>query len=174
MNMLYSWRRKIIMRTFELKDKLFLKAEKEAKEIGILKNSIEKGRGNKSGIIGQYIARKVHGGAIEKRRPELYDYDLLLDDGTRVEVKTKRTTVTPKPFYEGSVTKVNDSQRCDIYVFCRVDEKNKIGWYMGYIERDEFLKKSRYMKKGEIDPRNNYKVKKTCWNIDYSELKIGV
>lgn len=89
------------MIAFELKDKLFQVAEKEAKKIGILKNSIEKGRGNKSGIIGQYIARKVHGGDIERRKPQLYDYDILLDDGIKAEVKTKRTTVTPKPFYEG-------------------------------------------------------------------------
>ncbi len=158
------------MRTFELKDSVFKIAEKEANEIGKLKNSIEKGAGTPAGIIGQYIARFVLGGTIERRKPQLYHYDLLLDDGRKVEVKTKRTTVVPMSFYEGSVTRVNDKQKCDIYAFCRVDIDQKLGWWMGWINRNEFFDKAIYMKKGDIDPRNNYVVKKTCWNIIYGDL----
>ena len=158
------------MRTFELKDNAFKAAEKEAKEIGILKNSIEKGAGTPAGIIGQYIARFILGGKIEKRKPQLYHYDLLLDDGRKVEVKTKRTTVIPKPFYEGSVTRVNDKQKCDLYAFCRVDMDKKLGWWLGWISRDDFFEKAIFMKKGDIDHRNNYTVKKTCWNIIYEDL----
>ncbi len=142
-------------------------AKKIARKMGVLDNSITKGKGNLAGIIGDLqVAREVNG-----FRAETYDYDVLTETGLKVDVKTKRTTVMRiMPYYEASIAKYNTHQKCDVYAFCRVNLKENLGFIIGWKEKKRYFRESVFLKKGEVDPSNNYTVKADCWNLPYSKL----
>ena len=72
-------------------------ATRNANRMGRIRNSITRGQGNSYGFLGEQITQLVLGGEIvNKGKKYNVDYDLVLDDGTTVEVKTKKTTVEPK------------------------------------------------------------------------------
>ena len=88
------------------------KAHKKAKEMGVLYKSITRGKGNVFGFLGEEIARKVLGGEENNTR----DYDLIISN-KKIDVKTKKTSVTPKSNYECSVADVTRKQDCDYFAF---------------------------------------------------------
>jgi hypothetical protein len=99
-----------------------------------------------------------------------YEYDIISDDGLRLEVKTKRTTVAPKPFYEVSVAQFNTHQQCDLYVFTRVLNDLSKGWILGVMGPEEYYANARVLKKGDIDGSNKFVVKSDCWNMRIDDL----
>ena len=150
----------------QLTDDMLLAARAKATEMGRLNNSILRGGGSVAGFLGEQIALKVLGG--EWRNS--YDYDIVLEDGRRAEVKTKQTSATPKPFYDCSISNFNTRQDCDIYVFTRVMNDFSKGWFLGMLTKEEYFNKATFLKKGDIDPSNNYTVKADCYNVPISEL----
>jgi hypothetical protein len=72
--------------------------------------------------------------------------------------------------YDCSVSSHNIDQKCDIYVFARVLKNFSCGWILGYMYKSEYYDNSIYMKKGEIDISNNYKVKSNCYNMKIYEI----
>ena len=100
-----------------------------------------------------------------------YDYDILVD-GYKVDVKTKQTTVKPKPFYECSVANYNTRQLCDVYAFVRVLKDLSKGWYLGSIKKQDYFSKAVYLRKGDIDPSNNFTVRADCYNLRIQELDL--
>tara|TARA_R110002020_G_scaffold453136_2_gene667821 strand:+ start:1409 stop:1876 length:468 start_codon:yes stop_codon:yes gene_type:complete len=142
------------------------KARFLARDLGKLNNSILKGKGNLAGFIGEQVALQVLGGTWENT----YEYDIVLPDGTRVDVKTKQTSVTPLPEYDCSVAQYNTKQVCDTYAFVRVRGDFTVGWYLGCMEKEKYLREARYLRKGEVDPSNNYTVKADCYNIAIKDL----
>lgn len=155
------------MITFEFTDDLIKLAEKKAEDMGTLNNSITNGEGNIAGFIGEYAAKKVYGGKIVNT----YDYDIVLKDGTRVDVKTKRTTVKPRPDYECSIAAYNTKQDCDMYIFTRVDMDKKRVYVLGHYDKESYFKEARELKKGMIDGTNRFKVKANCFNLEIGKLK---
>lgn len=143
-------------------------ARKKAQELGKLNNSILKGKGNLAGFLGEQIALAFLKGEWQNT----YEYDIVLPSGEKVDVKTKQTSVTPQPDYECSVANRNTTQKCDSYAFVRVKNDFTVGWYLGKINKDDFWKKSVFLKKGEIDGSNNYRVRADCYNIKINELNI--
>ena len=99
-----------------------------------------------------------------------YDYDFVLDDKIRVDVKTKSTSTTPKGQYDCSVAAYNTKQKCDAYIFCRVMHSFDRGFILGGILKEDFFDKAQFWKKGTIDPSNGYQVKADCYNIKIDEL----
>ena len=93
---------------------MLLAGRKKATEMGLLHNSILRGGGSVAGFLGEQIVLSVMGG---EDRHESYDYDIVLDDGRKVEVKTKQTSATPLPHYSCSISNFNTRQDCDIYAF---------------------------------------------------------
>ena len=152
-----------------ISDDIKQKAKKKAQDLGKLNNSITKGDGNISGFIGEFLAAEVMNGDVHNT----FDYDVVLKDGTKIDVKTKRTTVKPKDFYECSVAKYNTKQRCDGYAFVRVKNDLSVGWFLGYLSKDKYFNIAKSLKKGDIDPSNNFVVKADCYNVKISELEIG-
>ena len=75
-------------------------AQKKAEELGVVRKSITHGEGNIAGFIGEYLAKNVYGGEIINT----FKYDLVLPDGKRIDVKTKRTGFEPKLDYDCSVS----------------------------------------------------------------------
>jgi|TARA_R110000765_G_scaffold323168_1_gene414866 hypothetical protein len=154
------------MKELEITLDMIGKARTKSTEMGVLKNSIIRGNGNIAGFVGEQIALCCLGGEWQNT----YEYDILMPNGQRVDVKTKQTSVTPLPDYDCSIAKFNTKQKCDSYAFVRVKKDLTVGWYLGKIDKDDFFNKARFMKKGTVDPSNNYKVQADCYNIKIKEL----
>ena len=148
---------------------MFVKAREKAIEVGRLNNSILNGGGNLAGFIGEQIVLQVLGGDWLNT----YEYDLIID-GHKVDVKTKQTSVVPLPHYECSITEYNAKQDCDYYAFTRVKKDFSVGWYLGAMKKADYFYEAKYLKKGEVDPSNNYTVRATCYNLAIDKLKERV
>lgn len=136
-----------------------------AHELGSLRNSITTGDGNMAGFIGEIVVAQFLGAEINNT----YDYDLLLR-GTKIDVKSKRTSVPPRPYYECSIAAYNVKQACDHYVFVRVHNESTRAWILGYLPKKVYFEAAKLLKKGDIDPSNNFTVKADCYNVAISAL----
>lgn len=134
--------------------------------MGRIHNSILNGGGNLAGFVGEFIAQKVMGGEIQNT----FEYDLVLDDGTKVDVKSKQTSVKPKDYYDCSVSAFSKKQDCDRYAFVRVKKDLTTGWYLGSKSSKEYFEEARFLKKGEKDGDNGFTVRGDCYNLKISEL----
>jgi hypothetical protein len=150
----------------KVSDDVLLTAREQAVEMGNLHNSITRGQGNIAGFIGELIVANL----LNATQQNTYDYDLVLPNSKTVDVKTKRTSVTPLPHYECSVAKLSGHQTCDYFAFTRVKNDYSVAWFLGMLPRDVFYKESKFLKKGTVDPDNGYVVKSTCYNIAIDKL----
>ena len=148
-------------------DEMLLAARAKAVEMGKINNSILKGGGNVAGFLGEQVAMSVLGGDWNNT----YDYDFTTEAGKRVEVKTKQTSVEPLPHYECSIAKFNTKQDCDAYAFVRVLNDFSIGWFLGVLTKETYFDKANFLKKGDVDPSNNYTVKADCYNVRIDQLE---
>ena len=137
----------------------------EAEELGDLNGSIESGDGNYAGLFGELVFSEV----FDAQRRNTYDYDVIFD-GKKVDVKTKRRSVPPKPYYECSIADFNTEQSCDIYYFVSIEEGYDKVWLLGYKDTDEYYEQASFHEEGEVDPDNNFVFKADCWNLPISEL----
>lgn len=153
----------------KITDEIYRQAWAKSRDMGKLKNSITEGEGNIAGFIGEILANMVVGGKIENCK----DYDLVGPDGIKFDVKTKRCTSEPLPSYECSVAAYNVVQKCDNYIFVRVeyiDNKYTRGWVLGYIPKAEYFQKARKLYKGQKDGSNWFTVKSDCYNLKIEDL----
>ena len=146
---------------------MLVEARDKAAEMGKLHNSIMNGAGNIAGFIGEEIARQVLGGVLNNT----YDYDLTLDSGKTVDVKTKQTSVKPLETYDCSIAALNTKQKCDYYCFVRVKNNFTVGWYLGVYDKQQYMEDAVFMKKGDVDSSNGYVVRSDCYNLKISKLK---
>ncbi len=137
----------------------------KAQQMGSLNNSILSGAGNYVGFLGEEIANTIIGGDIANT----IHYDIS-KHFTKFDVKSKKTSVTPKKYYDCSVADFNIDQICDFYVFTRILNDYSKGWILGFISKERFYEESRFMKKGQIDGTNNFKVLADCYNIEIQKL----
>ena len=158
------------MREIEITAEIIVNATAKAKELGQLRNSITKGKGNLIGFIGEEIALSCLGG----EATNTYDYDLILNNGTTVDVKTKSTSVKPLSHYDCSVAAYNTKQKCDAYAFVRVKNDLSVGWYLGILPKNTYLDIAEKLDKGDIDPSNGFTVKADCYNVKISELQDAI
>lgn len=147
------------------------RAKELSDEMGQLNNSITSGAGNLAGFIGEELVLQYLQGA---DRSNTYDYDIKYG-GFTLDVKTKRTTVPPYPHYECSVAELNTKQRADMYVFCRVlishdGAIGNTGYILGFMPKGEYYRRAKHLRKGEIDPDNNFTVKSDCYNVPIQNL----
>lgn len=145
------------------------RAWKKSREMGEINNSITHGDGNIAGFLGEEIANTVIKGDISNT----YDYDIVKGK-TKYDVKTKRCTSEPKPYYDCSVAAFNTRQKCDHYVFVRIENvKGRWGraWILGSYNKEQYFKDARFLKKGNIDGNNKFKVKADCYNMPIKNLK---
>lgn len=146
--------------------------EKQIKEARLqgsstgLQGSITRGAGGPAGFLGEILVRDLLG---YKHAPTPH-YDLYTDQGTRIDVKTKRCTSAPQPFYECSIAAHGSKQACDEYIFVRVLNNLQRAWILGRISKDEYFEKAVRHKKGEVDSSNNFTFKSDCYNLEISEL----
>lgn len=124
------------------------------------KHSIREGSSGKLvGAIGEIIAYDYFGYLgldIAWSGDDFKDYDISVNR-FRVEVKTGETTVQPKPHYNCIVAATSMHQKCDAYVFLRVDQANYTAYILGYIRKSEFEKNSTFVKEGTIEGKFVFK-----------------
>ena len=147
---------------------MIVRANRKSIEMGRIKNSITSGLGNMAGFIGEQAANEIIKGIIGNT----YDYDII-QDNTLWDVKTKRCTSRPKPHYECSVAAFNIHQKCTNYAFVRLELRNdqwKKAYILGWLEKEDYFKKAKFLKQGDFDPDNNFIVKSDCYNVKISDL----
>tara|TARA_R110000868_G_scaffold376794_1_gene641893 strand:+ start:473 stop:946 length:474 start_codon:yes stop_codon:yes gene_type:complete len=149
----------------DITEEMICLAKDKVKEMGNLNNSILNGSGSLAGFIGEQIFMNVLGGEWKNT----YDYDVIISE-KRIDVKTKQTTVKPKPYYDCSVASYNTKQDCDAYAFVRVKKDLSVGWLLGIKPKDKYFKESTFMRKGEVDPSNNFTVRADCYNLRIDKL----
>jgi hypothetical protein len=44
------------------------------------------------------------------------------------------------------------------------------GWFLGFLSKEEYFEKAKFMKKGDFDPDNGYEVRADCYNLTIEEL----
>ena len=150
----------------EISEETLRKAKEKAEEMGRLRNSITKGLGNLAGFVGEEVLRNY----IDGIESNTYDYDVV-KGGYKIDVKTKRTTVKPKDYYEASIAAYNTRQNCDIYAFVRVLQDFSKAWILGWEFKKDYFERARRLYKGQTDGSNKFKVKADCYNLRYSELR---
>ena len=143
-----------------------IRARQKAVEMGRLANSITNGAGNLAGFIGEVVVADE----LNAKHDNTYDYDLTLNNTTRVEVKTKRCNSKPLDTYDCSISAHGTKQKCDMYVFVRVLNDFSKAWILGKIMKDEYFEKAKYHKKGELDPDNKFRFKADCYNVKIHQL----
>jgi hypothetical protein len=142
----------------------------KSKSMGTLNNSITSGKGNVAGFLGEAVAALILGAD----ESNTYDYDIQLEDGTTIDVKTKRTSVPPRKHYECSVAELNTKQKCDYYAFVRVHNDLHTAWFLGVYPKSKYYEDAVYLRKGEVDPSNNFTVKSNCYNMPISQLESEI
>jgi hypothetical protein len=45
------------------------------------------------------------------------------------------------------------------------------GWFLGFMPKQEYFDKSKFMKKGDFDPDNGYEVRADCYNLYIEDLR---
>tara|TARA_R110000765_G_scaffold365901_1_gene456034 strand:- start:116 stop:622 length:507 start_codon:yes stop_codon:yes gene_type:complete len=159
------------MKHIKITEKDIEKAKQMSIDMGRLNNSITKGKGNIVGFLGELLVANYLGIKLNNT----YDYDMIFNN-TKIDVKSKRVTSPPKEHYECSVAALNTKQECDVYVFTRILPKKfsssnySEGWLLGYMDKKDYLTKATFLKKGDVDPSNNWKVKTDCYNLPINKL----
>jgi len=157
----------------KITDKMIKNAQRKATEMGVLRNSIEKGEGSVCGFLGELVANKVIKGEIYNT----YEYDILHFDGNDVisyDVKTKRCTSEPKDYYECSISDIYTPQDCDKYVFVRIECIKNVynrAWVLGEYPKNKYFQDATYCKVGDVDKKNGFVFKSSCYNLQIGLLE---
>lgn len=154
-----------MIRDVEITEDMIIRSKKRVKLMPKLSNSITHNTATLHGFVGEELVAKHFNADIV----DTFHYDIV-KCGYKLEVKTKRTTVTPQLDYDASLSRFNTTQQCHYYVFTRILNDLSAGWVMGMMPRGVYLLKSRFLKKGDRDGSNGFIVKSDCWNLRYDEL----
>lgn len=140
------------------------------------KNSFLKGSanldGNLVGNIGEVLFEFLYPQAI---RVNSVDYDFILND-RKIDVKSKsfgtyNHNIIPSSQHEMSVySYLMNKQKNDDYAFFFIKKDKTKAWFCGTISKDEFKKKAKLWRIGDIDTRNSFKFEKECYNISIEKL----
>ena len=145
-------------------------AKKKAKEMGELKNSIRKGKGNVIGFLGEEMVCRV----FEAVSQNTYQHDVKLPNGSTFEVKTKERRGPCFGSYEGSVAAYNTRQNADFYCFTSIKGDSKVErfetcYICGFIEPSRFYDIAEFKPYGQGE--GNMSIQADCYNIFYYDLR---
>lgn len=147
------------------------------------KNSITDGEHTAYGRLGEIVlVDYLKELGVEASIADNKDYDIILGDGTTIDVKSAVVTTSPKESYYCNVYRTSD-QQCDYYFFTRIlqvpgrntfVESTVIVYLLGYVSKARFFKEAKFLKKGASDPQKpEFIMKSDTWHfpIDRLELK---
>ena len=175
-------------------DRMVTNAQSKAKKLGKIRNSILNGGGNAAGYLGEEAVASYIGAEITScdEGSGKYNFDITTRDERKVEVKTKRRTVScidddgnDRGFYEVSIAKTSVHQRPELYIFVNIhfddyrkDENGVARYYgirnieiLGQMEPEDYFAEARFVPKGELDPSNNFVAHADMYNLPISELE---
>ena len=145
------------MQSLKFNQKMIGQASLWAADIGSIKNSITKGRGNYAGRLGELALAKHLSVEVEDHK----DYDLIYND-SKVEVKTKRRATKPKPNYTVNIAATSKHQKPDKYAFLSLEYADRDSggnysdlqyiWLCGYKSAEQFFEEAEFWPKGTPDP----------------------
>jgi hypothetical protein len=146
-----------------------------------LRNSIEEGKGEFVGFLGEEMTYDFLSSSTciawmrtPDDHPYDYDFQMPVSPHITVDVKTKKQGYSgmPKSHYFSTVCDKNTHQKCDLYMFARVHDSWRKGWIMGCLPKASFLSIAEWYNKGDDDPTSHcgYKFKEDCWNVAASDL----
>lgn len=148
-------------------EKQIIKAKEMSEEMGVLKNSITRGKGNIIGFLGEIVLADH----FKWKQANTYDYDLIMPDGHTVDVKSKQVRSVPQPHYECSISAYNIKQKCDYYAFTRIKSDYSVLYFAGLIKKDLYFNTANKRYAGEIDPSNGFVFRSDCFNLPISALE---
>lgn len=152
---------------YNISKEMYSRAFQRSQSMGTLNGSVEKGKGNIIGFLGEEVVSSYLNVPIL----DTYNYDMIYKN-VRIDVKSQGCDARPLPNYEVTVYDWNTKQECDIYVFVRVEKyNNDKAWIVGWEGKQNFLSRAVLRKKGDIDPSNNYLYKSDKWNVEISTLR---
>lgn len=155
---------KFIVITQEMRDA----ADNLSKEMGKIKNSILDGEGNMYGFLGELIVSKY----LNIPTSNSYDYDLIIPStGIKADIKTKISDFFPKPDYDCPISAFNTRQKCDVYIFCRVNKKMEGGLILGYLPKEEYYEKAVKTLKGGFLHGSTRPAKADYYSVFIKELR---
>tara|TARA_R110000824_G_scaffold397512_1_gene600480 strand:- start:577 stop:1104 length:528 start_codon:yes stop_codon:yes gene_type:complete len=162
---------------------MITKSFEKATRLGPLNNSITQGRGNAAGYLGEEAVASYLGAEIvsSDAGTNKFNHDLILADGTRAEIKSKRRTVAPKDSYEVSVVKSSLHQKPDLYIFVSLHfastEKRdgvvrykdlKDVWLVGQKDYKDYLEQASFM---QFEGKNYYVPANMMLNMYIKDLE---
>jgi len=103
---------------------------------------------------------------------ESKEYDFILN-GKRVDVKSYKTFGRPRPDHEGFVVKEQIHYDLDTYLFGAYLIGERVLIVCGWLPKDEFIKNSRYVKKGDVfrlDNGNDFTARLNAYHIKNYQL----
>lgn len=132
-------------------------ARAEAKAMGVLRGSIARGRGNEIGMMGEILVHREIGGS---RVGDInFAYDIVLPDGTTIDVKTTKAASVPEPHYVARVYGTEASKeklcsKCNVYYFVRCNQQMTLATIIGWMPAREFIERALFLPKGSVDPND--------------------
>lgn len=145
-------------------------AQKLAREMGTLNNSITGGAGNVAGFLGELAAARYLN-YLGCQRQNTYQHDLVVG-GFLLDVKTKRRTVRPEPDYLSAITQLSAGQQCQGYIFTSVEFTREVPKWItlcGWMPKKKYLERAKPVARGEIQ-ENGWKCSEDCLVLPYGEL----
>lgn len=120
------------------------------------------------GSLGEIIFNDTY---TEAKRISNIDFQAdFIWNGKRIDVKTKDTTIDPKPYYEVTIPSYQLYNRVDYYFFYYFNRVSKTIWSIGWLPKKRFFEVARFMKKGDIEPFNNWTISEDCYIAKISDL----
>lgn len=131
------------------------------------KHSLVKGDALYHGFIGEVIFYTVFPNA---DRANTYDYDFMFN-GEKVDIKTKSVNSIPRMNFDCSVMDYSlRIQKCEKYVFVRINKELTTGWILGIINKPKFILKAVNNTAGSFDPSNQFRCLKGKYDVKVFDL----
>ena len=125
-------------------------ASDRAAQLGVLPNSFTGGRGRMTGFLGEIAFGNYYKDCCYVGDTS-FTHDFVLDDW-KIEVKSKSCSSKPKVEYNVSVNGGENKEWLnDIFFFTRVNSSYSRVWLLGWMKRDNFIRRAEYRKAGESD-----------------------
>lgn len=168
---------KINIRDHEIKQ-----ATKVISERPIYDHSYRKLAGNQVGFLGEIIVKNfLNDHNVNFKEYFNTKFDLILDDGKTIEIKTKDRTVSPDLDYDCSLPLYNhEHQSADYYFFVSLlrdkfhglNELSRFhsAFILGFSTNKQIHKLGIVWRKGQVDPSNKTKFWTDCINIKIKDL----
>lgn len=144
------------------------------------KHSMRGTHANIIGTLGEIIAYEyLNKNNIEAAFDLQYNHDLVINECTTADVKTKERTVAPQLHYDCTIPEYNHQmQRPDVFIFVSLQADKKVkgiqrfhtGYVLGYMTMRNLEKKASYWTPEMTDTSNNWTPTIPCFNIRIEQL----